>query len=101
MSRNWLYIIPALGFALIVAFAVYPHFPKMTRRLLRLWELLVIRYVLVTGRGRRSREWKRYRRSEGSRKAWVTRKANMAYAAYCAEHSESSAEKFDHEGDAL
>jgi hypothetical protein len=40
----------------------------------RLWELLVIRWVLVTGKGKRRREWIHYRRSMGARKGAVTKK---------------------------
>lgn len=50
----------------------------MKIRIHRLWELAVIRYVYLTGKGKRSREWKRYVRSEAGRKSWVTRKANTS-----------------------
>lgn len=38
----------------------------------RLWEYLVIRWVYLTGKGKRRREWKHYRRSEGAKKVWLT-----------------------------
>lgn len=50
-------------------------------RLHRLWELLVIRYVLITGKGRRRREWIHYRRSMGGRKlhqVWRDKLGNVA-----------------------
>ncbi len=52
----------------------------MTQRIRIIWEQLVIRYVLVTGRGKRSREWKRYVRSEASKRGHVTRRLRMGTA---------------------
>lgn len=48
----------------------------------RIWTLAVCNYVRVTGKGKRSRQWKAYVRSEAAKKAWVTRKQNIANRKY-------------------
>lgn len=85
-------------------------------RLFRLWELLVIRFVLITGKGTRRREWIHYRRSMGARKGAVTRKINKAARVSAADGNQagsgvsdsftppgqSTRESYiDHEGDAV
>lgn len=50
----------------------------MSARIYRIWELLVIRWVYLTGKGKRTREWKHYVRSEGSKKGWKTRRLSAA-----------------------
>ncbi len=52
----------------------------MTNRLYDLWEHLVIRFVLVTGKGKRSRAWRHYVRSEASKRGHVTRRLRMGTA---------------------
>ncbi len=52
----------------------------MRNRIYLIWEQLVIRYILVTGRGKRSREWRHYVRSEAARKGHVTRRLRMGTA---------------------
>lgn len=84
-------------------------------RLYRLWELLVIRFVLITGKGKRRREWIHYRRSMGARKAAVTRERNKAARAGAADGNQagpqvsgsftppgqSAGSYIDHESDAI
>lgn len=88
----------------------------MRARLYRIWEQLVIRFVYLTGKGKRTRQWRHYVRSEASRKAWVTRKHNKAArvgaaqetqagpvvsSSFTPEPGQSSATYEDHESDAV
>lgn len=61
-------------------------------RLYRLWELLVIRWVLITGKGKRRREWIHYRRSMGARKGAVTKKAMKAARAGAADGNQAGSQ---------
>lgn len=58
------------------------HISRLIELAERIWTLAVCNYVRVTGRGKRSRQWKAYVRSEAAKKAWQTRKQNIANRKY-------------------